>query len=75
MSTDMDKTRYIKPTMRWVWIGMDKEIADGIGVGVTGSRTNDENLPSEPSLVHEQEEWTEDTWAGGSGGGIWDKAW
>lgn len=71
----MNKRRYITPTMRWVWIGMDEKVAQNGNVAVVGSGVNDTELPPEPGFVKENESWTEDTWASASSGGVWDNAW
>lgn len=73
---EMNKPAYIRPTLRWVWVGLDDKVADG-GIGITGSRTEDPNLPDNPwGSAKEEEQWTEDTWTSSPGNSkIWDNAW
>ena len=68
------KLKYITPVTHWVWIGMDKEIADVDIPVVVQSQTHG----SESGLVKEEDDLGDDMWSENSfpsSGGVWDNMW
>ncbi len=79
--TEINKMKrpYIAPTTRWVWIGLDKKIAQanlggqGAGSQFGGGVDDDDVFVREEGDIDEGM-WTSDAgWA--SSGGVWDNAW
>lgn len=68
------KKCYESPRVRWVWLSLDEALADAGGIGVTGSKTNDGQLPDNPwgSGVKEEsmgaESWPTDA-------NLWEDEW
>ena len=74
------KLSYIVPTTRWVWIGLDKMIAQdeaiGGGMGISsnpGSLPDIQFVKGEDSL--DDGMWNENDNSWPSSSGVWDNAW
>jgi len=76
--TAMRKKTYTTPLVRWMWMGLDKSVAQtGGGVGVTGSKTSDANLPDNPwaTGTNTEKTWTQDAWATPQSPNLWEEEW
>ena len=80
--TEMNKTKlpYIAPTTRWVWIGMDKKIAEsnmgGQGAGSQyGGGVDDDWVFAKDEGDLDDGMWNSSDASWASSGGVWDNAW
>ena len=74
------KRPYIAPTTRWVWIGLDKEIAQanlgGQGAGSQyGGGIDDDDVFVRDEGDLDDGIWNASDTGWASSGGVWDNAW
>ena len=79
--TEINKMKlpYIVPVTRWVWIGLDKKIADmnvgGQGATSYGGGLGDDDILTKEDGDLEDGMWNENDNGWASSGGVWDNAW